>query len=54
MSTLALVLLLLIVAVRQGQSQLSNTLKQLLLDLHNEARTDASPTAANMEIMVSE
>ena len=46
-------LLLLTLAVQQGDSQLSNTQKQLLLDLHNQARSDVSPTAANMEEMVT-
>ena len=54
MSTLASVLLLLTVAVRHGVSRLNSTQKQLLLDLHNEARSGTSPTAANMERMVSE
>ena len=46
-------LLLLLTAARQSVSQLTNAQKQLLLDLHNQARSDVSPTAANMEQMVS-
>ena len=46
-------LLLLLIAARQSVSQLSSAQRQLLLDLHNQARSDVSPTAANMEQMVS-
>ena len=46
-------LLLLAVAVQQGDSQLSNAQKQLLLNLHNQARNDVLPSAANMEEMVT-
>ena len=46
-------LLLLLIAPRQGVSQLTNAQRQLLLDLHNQARSEVSPTAANMEEMVS-
>ena len=53
MSILTLLLLLLI-AARQGASQLTSAQKQLLLDLHNQERSDVSPSAANMEQMVSE
>ena len=45
--------LLLLTLVQQGDSQLSNAQKQLLLDLHNQARSDVLPTAANMEEMVT-
>ena len=51
-SLLSLLLLLLIVA-RESVSQLNSTQRQLLLDLHNQARSEVSPTAANMEEMVS-
>ena len=44
--------LLLLTLVQQGDSQLSNAQKQLLLDIHNQARSDVFPTAANMEEMV--
>ena len=47
-------LLLLLIAARQSVSQLSSAQRQLLLDLHNQARSDVSPTAANMEQMVSD
>lgn len=49
---LALLLLLLVAATRQTVSQLNITQKQLLLDLHNQARSSASPAATNMERMV--
>ena len=45
-------LMLLLIAARQGVSQLTNAQKQLLLDLHNLARSHVSPTAANMLEMV--
>jgi len=44
--------LLLLTLVHQGVSQLNNNQKQLLLDLHNWARGNATPTATNMERMV--
>ena len=47
-------LLLLLIATRQSVSQLSSDQRQLLLDLHNQARSEVSPTAANMEQMVSD
>ena len=50
---ISLRILLLLIAARQSVSQLSNARRQLLLDLHNQARSDVSPTAANMEQMVS-
>ena len=40
--------------LRQSVSQLSSAQRQLLLDLHNQARSEVSPTAANMEEMVSD
>ena len=43
---------LLLILVRLGVSQLTSDQKQLLLDLHNQARSDVFPTAANMEQMV--
>ena len=51
MMTLLAAFLLLIVA-RPGVSQLSSDQQQLLLKLHNQARSDVSPTAANMLEMV--
>ena len=51
MMTLLAAFLLLLVA-RLGVSQLTSDQKQLLLDLHNQARSDVFPTAANMEEMV--
>lgn len=50
-SLLLSLLLLLVAATRQTVSQLNITQKQLLLDLHNQARSSASPTATNMERM---
>ena len=41
------------ITTRQGVSRLNNDQKQLLLDLHNQARSDVSPAAANMQEMVS-
>ena len=46
-------LLLLLVAAHQSVSQLNSAQRQLLLDLHNQARSEVSPTAANMEQMVA-
>jgi len=51
-ATLWSVVLLLTVTVHQGVSQLDNDQKQLLLDLHNWARGNATPRAADMQRMV--
>ena len=47
-----LVALLLLIVAGQAVSRLTSDQKQMLLDLHNEARSDVFPTAGNMEKMV--
>ena len=44
--------LLLLIVAGKAVSQLTSDQKQMLLDLHNEARRDVLPTAANMQEMV--
>ena len=43
----------LLIVAGEAVSELTSKDKQLLLDLHNGARRDVYPTAANMEEMVS-
>ena len=53
MSSLPVKLILcLLLAVQQSVSQLTSEQQRLLLDLHNQARSDATPIATNMEEMV--
>ena len=58
MATLSLlVLVLLVVAIMSAsivdaQTSLTEADKQLLLNLHNRERSQANPSAANMEMMV--
>ena len=54
MKYLLSLLLLLLISARQSVSQLSSAQRQLLLDLHNQARSEVSPTATNMEEMVND
>ena len=44
--------LLLLIVAGKAVSQLTSDQKQMLLDLHNEARRAVLPTAANMQEMV--
>ena len=52
-SVTAVECLLLLIAVHQCVSQLTSQQKRLLLDLHNQARSNVTPIATNMEKMVS-
>ena len=45
---------LLLAVVHHSVSQLTSEQQQLLLDLHNQARSDVTPIATNMEKMVSQ
>ncbi|XP_065915987.1 GLIPR1-like protein 1 [Dysidea avara] len=50
-SVTAVECLLLLIAVHQCVSQLTSQQKRLLLDLHNQARSNVTPIATNMEKM---
>ena len=51
--TFPVLCLLVLTAAHLSVSQLTDEDKQLLLDLHNRARSMVDPTATNMEEMVS-
>ena len=50
--TRLLLLVAMLVAASNAQTSLSQSDKQLLLDLHNQERSSVNPTASDMKIMV--
>ena len=52
LSLLVLVVAIMSASIADAQTSLTEADKQLLLNLHNRERSQANPSAANMEMMV--